>query len=80
MRICWSCGNEEYDDERFCTNCGADLNDDEDREYKKTILEPNKIVDEKTGLDKYVLTWCQISEIIEIEIEERKRKLMENQQ
>lgn len=47
-----------------------------DREYKKTILEPNKIIDEKTGLDKYVLTWSQISEIIETEIEERNNKVV----
>ena len=44
----------------------------DDRDYKKTILVPNKITDIKTGLDKYILTWCQISEIIETEIECRK--------
>ena len=44
-----------------------------DRKYKKEILEPNKIVDESTGLDKYVLFWNQISSIIEEEIECRNK-------
>lgn len=42
-----------------------------DREYKKEILEPNKMTDNETGLDKYSLTWNNISSIVEEEIRER---------
>ena len=68
MKICIKCKTENRDKKLFCRNCGTVL----DRNYKKEILEPNKIVDDTLGIDKYILTWCQISEIIEEEIESRK--------
>jgi len=38
-----------------------------DREYKRKILEPNKTQDKITGIDKYILSWNQIQEIIDEE-------------